>query len=84
MAKVRIFALVAAVVAFPSAGADSHMSRTSMLSDEQQVLALEQEWVDAEIKRDEGILRRVIDERFVVNSNDCGLALHRNLCQTTW
>jgi ketosteroid isomerase-like protein len=40
------------------------------LSDEQQVLAVEQEWVDAEIARDEAVLRRVIDERFALNSSD--------------
>lgn len=35
-----------------------------------RVLATEDEWVSAEINRDEATLRRVIDDRFVLNSGN--------------
>jgi ketosteroid isomerase-like protein len=38
-------------------------------TEEQRVLAVEDEWVNAEINGDEATLRRVIDDRFVYNSN---------------
>jgi ketosteroid isomerase-like protein len=38
--------------------------------EEQRVLDLEDEYVAAEINRDEIALRRIIDDRFVLNSND--------------
>lgn len=37
---------------------------------EQQVLAVEEEYVVAEVSRDEETLRRIIDDRFVQNSSD--------------
>ena len=39
------------------------------LSEEQRVLAVEDEYVAAEISRDEATLRRILDDRFVFNSN---------------
>ena len=42
---------------------------TATPSDEDAVLALEDEWVQAEANRDEATLRRVLDDRFTHNSN---------------
>ena len=39
-------------------------------SEEQRVLAAEDEYVAAEVKRDEATLRRLVDDRFVLNSNN--------------
>ena len=39
------------------------------MSDEQRVLAVEDEYVVAEISRDEATLRRILDDGFVFNSN---------------
>lgn len=41
----------------------------STSSAEQRVLALEDAYVAAEIARDEAALRRILDDRFVLNSN---------------
>lgn len=45
------------------------MTPNPTMTDEQQVLAVEDEWVEAEAKRDESVLRRVVDDRFVLNSS---------------
>lgn len=42
----------------------------SASSEEEAVLAAEDAWIGAEISRDEATLRRVIDDRFVLNSNN--------------
>lgn len=42
----------------------------SATSEEEAVLAAEDAWIGAEISRDEATLRRVIDDRFVANSNN--------------
>lgn len=42
----------------------------SRQSEEQQVLAVEDECVAAEVRRDEATLRRVVDDRFVLNSSN--------------
>jgi ketosteroid isomerase-like protein len=39
------------------------------LTEEQRVLAIEDEYVAAEVSRDEATLRRILDDRFVLNSN---------------
>ncbi len=39
-------------------------------AEEDRVLAVEDEYVAAEIRRDEAALRRIVDDRFVMNSND--------------
>jgi len=44
-------------------------SGASASTEEDAVLAAEDDWVRAEISRDEETLRRVIDDRFVFNSN---------------
>lgn len=42
---------------------------TNTSTEERAVLAVDDEWVRAELARDEAALRRVIDDRFVFNSN---------------
>ena len=42
------------------------------LTDRQQVIAAQQEWIDAEVNHDEAVLNRVLDERFVLNSSSGG------------
>lgn len=53
---------------------EASASDTSQLMEEQRVLAVEDAWVNAEINRDEAILRQVIDDRFVFNANSGALS----------
>jgi len=46
------------------------MDKEPILSEEQRVLAVEDEYVAAEINRDEASLRRILDDHFVFNSSD--------------
>jgi ketosteroid isomerase-like protein len=45
------------------------VSAAPALTDEQQVIATETEWVQAEVQRDVAVLERVLDDRFLVNSS---------------
>lgn len=54
------------VLSSPMARADGLTDSASC--DEQQVVATEDEWVQAEINRDAVVLGRVLDDRFLVNS----------------
>jgi len=47
--------------------AEAEVADPASTTAQQQVLAVEDEWVDAEIRRDEATLRRVLDERFTLN-----------------
>jgi ketosteroid isomerase-like protein len=69
MCKSLVAFAVAAMLAFPVEGASTAVSGASPATEEQRVLAVEDEWIGAEINRDEITLRRVIDDRFVLNSN---------------
>jgi len=42
---------------------------TAALTDEQQVIAVESQWVEAEVHRDAAVLERVLDDRFILNSS---------------
>jgi len=54
----------------PLTGCAQPMTATSALQDEEQrVLAVEDEYVAAEVRRDAAALRRLIDDRFVFNSS---------------
>jgi len=55
---------------FKPIGLTADTSAESSRSDERQVLAVEDEYVAAEVSRDEAALRRLVDDRFVFNSND--------------
>jgi ketosteroid isomerase-like protein len=48
-------------------GAETAMMSPDAVSVQQQVVAVEDAWVDAEIRRDEATLRRVLDDRFTFN-----------------
>lgn len=43
---------------------------SNMSAEEAAVIRTEDDWIQAEINNDEVVLRRVIDDRFVFNSND--------------
>jgi hypothetical protein len=68
-----IGAIAAAILAAsqPAAAAgiaaEAEVTDPASMTAQQQVLAVEDEWVDAEIRRDEATLRRVLDERFTLN-----------------
>ena len=42
----------------------------SLTAQEQSVLAIEDDYVRAEVSRDEGALRRLVDDRFVLNRSN--------------
>ena len=50
--------------------AQSMATSSAQQTEEQRVLANEDDYVLAEVSRDEATLRRMIDERFVFNSSD--------------
>jgi ketosteroid isomerase-like protein len=61
---------LALAVLGPLTGCAQPMPATSALQDEEQrVLAVEDEYVAAEVRRDAAALRRLIDDRFVFNSS---------------
>ena len=67
--KVRVLALVgllATCILTPPGGSAQVMTATPQ-SEEQRVLAVEDEYVAAEVGRDEATLRRIVDDRFVFN-----------------
>jgi hypothetical protein len=61
---------VALFLSVPAAGADSGISGAGAVSEEQQIAALEDEWLAAEVRRDEATIRRIIDDRYTVNHAD--------------
>jgi len=69
MTRVRVLAVVVAVLAFAGAHAEADGSTAPAPGDEQQVIATETEWVQAEVQRDAEVLDRVLDDRFLVNSS---------------
>ena len=76
MNRIVLVVTVAGMFMFPAAKAttdmdeDPAMDNDPISSEEQRVLAVEDEYVAAEIKRDEAALRRIVDDRFVLNSSD--------------
>jgi ketosteroid isomerase-like protein len=58
------------------------MNSNSGLSDEQRVLAVEDAYVEAEISRDEVTLRHILDDRFVLNSNNGTISGKAELIQS--
>lgn len=57
----------AVAVSCLATGADTNTSGETLVSEERRVAALEDEWLEAEVKHDEATLRRVIDDRYTVN-----------------
>ena len=68
MLKLRVCALAATFIALFGARAQADGPPAPALTDEQQVIATETEWVQAEIHRDASALDRVLDDRFLFNS----------------
>lgn len=60
--------LFAVVVALSTPRPGAAQARET--AEEQQVLAVEDEYIAAEVSRDEAALRRLVDDRFVLNSSD--------------
>lgn len=69
MARAGVCAVIMASCALFSVGTQADVSTAPALTDEQQVIATETEWVQAEVQRDEAVLERVLDDRFLVNSS---------------
>lgn len=68
--KISLFAAaICCVLILPSCGFATAAISDSLSSEEQRVLAVEDEYVAAEVSRDEPTLRRILDDRFVHNSN---------------
>lgn len=70
MSKPLVLAIVACLLALPADGATVAMETEQVEGEGRRVLAAEDEWISAEISRDEAVLRRVIDDRFVFNSSN--------------
>ena len=64
MTITKIFGLIAAIILSANAVSD-----TPVLTDEQQVIAVQQDWIDAEVNHDKAVLERVLDERFVIHTS---------------
>jgi hypothetical protein len=68
MRNVVLAAIVAFAVFGPIPGHAQGMT-TAQPSEEQRVLAVEDEYIAAEVSRDEAALRRLVDDRFAFNSS---------------
>ena len=69
MSRASVCAAIVVGVAFFSVRTQAEVSVAAALTDEQQVIATESEWVQAEVHRDAAVLGRVLDDRFLVNSS---------------
>lgn len=69
MNRIQACAMIAVLIASSTARSEAEAAQTAAPSEEQQVIATETEWVEAEVKRDAAVLERVLDERFLINSS---------------
>jgi len=69
MVRRMILAALAGMLVCSAQGAAETATAHSYSDDEAAVIATEDEWVRAEVAREEDTLRRLIDDQFVVNSN---------------
>lgn len=69
MSRAGVCAAIVASCALFSGRAQAEVSAATALTDEQQVIATESDWVQAEVHRDAAVLERVLDDRFLVNSS---------------
>ena len=67
MSRAVVCAAIAAASALFSMQAPADGS-TVALTDEQQVIAVGSQWVEAEVHRDAAVLDGVLDDRFILNS----------------
>jgi len=65
--KVLCWTLACCMAASPLAGEPKNSKTLPPADAKQQVLNLEREWVDAEIKHDAATLRRILDDKFVAS-----------------
>lgn len=72
MARIQVCAWIMALVACVSVRVEAAGSATPSPSAEQEVIATESEWVQAEVDRDAAVLDRVLDDRFLLNSRNGG------------
>lgn len=70
MSRYMVLAVLVGISSILIEGAAAVMPSTSMSAEESAVISAEEDWIRAEINRDERTLRRVIDDQFVANSND--------------
>jgi ketosteroid isomerase-like protein len=76
-------ALVASIALGPNASPAQAMTNSTPRQDEEQrVLAAEDEYVAAEVARDEAALRRLVDDRFVFNSGNGTVTGKEDFIQT--
>ena len=65
-----ILVVLTGILGFPVEGTTETMPVAPASTEDAAVLAAEDDWIRAEINRDEATLRRVIDDQFVFNSNN--------------
>ncbi len=70
MLKYMIGVLFAGLIGSSSVATAEATPGSSLAAEEAAVIRAEDDWIRAEINNDEATLRRVIDDRFVLNSND--------------
>jgi ketosteroid isomerase-like protein len=70
MLKYMIGVVLAGVIGLSFEARADATPDSSMSAEEVAVIRTEDDWIKAEINNDEVTLRRVIDDRFVFNSND--------------
>jgi len=64
-----ILVVLGTMLALPALAVTVITPDASLSSDERAVIAVEDDWVHAEVSHDEATLRRVIDDQFVFNQN---------------
>lgn len=69
MTALRTLMLIALVAVFAAAESATDETNDQELAQVQRVLAVEKDWITAEVGRDEATLKRVIDDRFIINSS---------------
>lgn len=62
--------LSALAIAAPVASGQTPAAKVSPSPDEKQLIALNQQWSDAEVKHDEATLQRILDDSFVFTDDD--------------
>lgn len=75
-------AILGVLLALCCSGVTTGSDTTPAQTEEQRVLAVEDEYVAAEINRDEAALRRLVDDRFALNSSDGSIAGKDDLIRT--
>ncbi len=70
MTKALLPIALCSLIMLSACGSTTALNNDTLSSESQRVLAVEDEYVAAEISRDEATLRRIVDDRFVLNSSD--------------